>query len=129
MPTYVYQCSCGKRQDAVRTIAERNDCPRCSCGGATERRITAPLAVRAFTPYRTAVFDKEAGRPMEINSKAEHESFLRRNGFEEVGNDQSMAPLPQEEIAHRRAEKLKEQGSPEYAFNEQTHEATLETTP
>lgn len=40
MPTYEYACSCGKRYDAFRSIAERNDCPECpACSKSTQRVI------------------------------------------------------------------------------------------
>jgi hypothetical protein len=42
-------------------------------------------------------------RPV-IRNRREHEAFLRRNGYEEVGNDKSMAPKSNEEIAHRQAQ-------------------------
>lgn len=127
MPTYVYMCGCGKRTEAVRTIAERNDCPTCVCGGATERRITAPLAVRAFTPYQAVAEDKDSGRRPLINSRAEHEAFLRRNGYEEVGNDKSCAPPSVAEVAARRAQQRTEEIT--YDMNTETHEAQMETTP
>lgn len=134
MPTYLYACQpCGKRIETQRRIAERDDSPSCpGCGGPTERRIVATM-VSVFNPYRAVAFDKESGeRPM-IRSRAEHEAFLRRNGYEEVGNDTSMAPRSSEELAHRRTEKLKEEAEaraqPAFEFNPDTHEATLEATP
>ena len=134
MPTYVYACpGCEKRIETHRRIAERDDCPVCTgCGGPTERRITATM-VSVFNPYRAVAIDKESGERPVIRSRAEHEAFLRRNGYEEVGNDTSMAPRSQEEVAHRRVEKLKEENEarnqPAFAFNPDTHEATLEATP
>lgn len=81
--------------------------------------------VSVFNPYRAVAEDKESGeRPM-IRTRAEHEAFLARNGYEEVGNDASMAPLPAEEIAYRHKEALKAQGDTEFEFNELTHEAQL----
>lgn len=130
MPTYTYACSeCGKRQEAVRRIAERDDCPKCDrCYGPTERRITATM-VSVFTPYRAVAADKDSGERPLIRSKAEHESFLRRNGYEEVGTDKSMAPPSMEEFQHRRAAKLKEEAEaravPDFNLNEDTLEATL----
>lgn len=132
MPTYVYACGCGTRTEAVRRIDDRDDCPPCrTCGGATERRITATM-VAVFQPYVTPCFDKESGERMRINSASEHRAFLARNGLEEVGNDKSMAPRPPEEIAQRRREKLKELAadgikSPSFEFDPDTHEASLTT--
>jgi putative FmdB family regulatory protein len=127
MPTYTYQCrDCHKRQESVRRVAERDDCPRCNrCYGATERRITPTMVATGFQPYKTVAFDKETGKPMLIRSRAEHRAFLSRNGYEEVGNDKSCAPLPPEEIAYRRKQALKEQEqAPPFEFNEETHEAS-----
>lgn len=103
MPTYVYKCGeCGRRQEAIRTIAERHDAPKCAaCYGPTALRITATM-VSVFQPYRTAAVDKDAGKRISIRNKAEHEAFLRRNGYEEVGNDPSMKPVTHEEDAERR---------------------------
>lgn len=131
MPTYVYQClECAKRQEAVRRIAERDECPKCDrCYGITERRITATM-VSVFQPYTTPCFDRETGKPMRINSASEHRAFLARNGLEEVGNDKSMAPLSPEAHAERRARKLKEEdearSQPSFDFDPTTHEAHME---
>lgn len=76
-----------------------------------------------FQPYTTAVYDKDSGKPVHIRNRDEHRAFLVRNGLEEVGNDKSMAPPSAEEVAHRRAEKLKEQ-CPAFQFDSETHEAT-----
>lgn len=133
MPTYVYRCPiCRKSQEAVRRIAERDDSPRCCGGVLAERRIVAPLAVRSFAPYRAIASEKESGERPVIRSKAEHEAFLRRNGYEEVGNDTSMAPRAAEDVAERRTRKLKElaeDGQPTFEMDPDTHEAQLETTP
>lgn len=128
MPTYTYVCtSCSARDTAFRKIDQRDDCPPCAkCASATERRIT-PTMVSVFTPYRAIAVDKESGEYPVIRSKGEHEAFLARNGYEEVGNDKSMAPLPMEEVKHRRVEKIKElQADPniDYTFDPVTHEAT-----
>lgn len=126
IPLYHYSCTaCAAIGTAVRTIAERNRCPTCTqCGKATEKILT-PTMVSVFTPYTTVAHDKETGRVVQIRDQAEHRSFLARNGYEEVGNDKSMAPLSEEEHAHRRAEKLKDQGSPVFDFDETTHHAQL----
>lgn len=103
MPTYEYACTtCGHRQDAVRTVDKRNDCPHCErCYGDTEKIIT-PTMVSVFHPYMPVAGNREDGSKRMIRSKSEHEAFLRRNGYEEVGNDKSMAPPPPEAIAERK---------------------------
>ena len=138
MPIYTYRCKskkCRATGTAFRTIAERDRCPRCSqCKGMTEKIIT-PTMVSVFTPYRAVAFDKESGKRPLITSQDEHSAFLRRNGYEEVGNDKSMAPPSRDEFLAKRAQKLKEENEarnqPVFDFNEDTHEAslTVEATP
>lgn len=121
---YTYRCTaCQSLEDAVRTVSERNDCPTCEkCQSPTEKILTPPM-VAVFSTYQTVAHDKETGRPMQIGSRAEHSAFLRRNGYEEVGNDKSMAPPHPEELAARKqkwkdapdapmvnVEKLKQEG-------------------
>jgi hypothetical protein len=88
----------------VKPVAERDNAPVCKCyqvPRAMDRVIKAPM-IAVFTPYRTVAVDKDSGKTMQIRSKAEHEAFLRRNGYEEVGNDPSMKPVSKEEDAERR---------------------------
>lgn len=127
MPTYTYFCdACRTHQTAYRKIDARDDCPACDrCAGATERRIT-PTMVSVFTPYTTPCYDKESGGRMVIRNQAEHRAFLARNGLEEVGNDPSMKPLPQEEIAYRHREQKKALADTTvYEMDPDTHEASL----
>jgi putative FmdB family regulatory protein len=106
MPVYEFKCQeCGSHVTAYRSIAERHDAP--ICHGPT-RRILTPTFVKVFNPYTTAVWDKEAGKPMRIRTQDEHRAFLQRNGFDEVGNDKSRAPLSEEEAAHNRAQQKDE---------------------
>lgn len=135
MPTYVYACGpCKKRIETHRRIAQRDDCPPCpACGGATERQITATM-VSVFSPYKAVAADKETGLRPFIKTRAEHEAFLRRNGYEEVGNDKSMAPPSREEFLAKRAAKLKEEAAaaaavPPLDFNPDTQELSVEATP
>lgn len=129
MPIYAYRCTaCGMHQDAWRRIAERSDSPACrQCGGKTARRITG-AAVRVFHPYHTVAFDKDSGGPMLIRTPAEHSAFLRRNGYEEVGNDRSAAPPSAQEHRERQRQARKEiesQPAGEFSFDEATHGAAL----
>lgn len=103
MPLYSYRClECSKVVDAVRAVDERHDCPKCNrCYGTTEKILT-PTMVSVFNTYQTIAQDKETGKRVKIGSRAEHQAFLRRNGYEEVGNDKSMAPPRPEEVAARK---------------------------
>jgi putative FmdB family regulatory protein len=82
MPTYEYQCRCGKVTDAYRTVEDRNKSPQCSCGGQTEKIISAPsMVIPDIQPYKAV-----AGDQRWIKSRAEHREFLRSNDLIEVGN-------------------------------------------
>lgn len=88
---YEYHCSdCGKTQEAVRTVANRNRAPRC-CGKSTTRVFSTSVhIVPLFQPYKA--MGHERGRV--IRSRQEHRDYLRQHGYEEVGNDPAYAPPP-----------------------------------
>ena len=82
-----------------------------------ERRIVAP-AVQVFAGYRAVAAEKDGGeRPM-IRTKAEHEAFLRRNDYVEVGNDKSMAPRSNAELKARAHARAQEAQTDAPTFNE-----------
>lgn len=64
-------------------------------GKLVPKRLTGPrhAADRAPTvfgdlpEYRTAAADKATGKRMVIGGRRQHREFLRRNGYEEVGNE------------------------------------------
>lgn len=87
MPLYEYACECGARIEAFRKVASRHEAPK-HCGKAVKLQITASYSVwGAFEPYRAI----GRGRPY-IKTRQQHKDYLRQNGYEEVGNDRSMAP-------------------------------------
>jgi hypothetical protein len=87
MPLYEYECQCGERKEAVRTVANRKRAPR-HCGKSMTLQVTASYSVwGVFQEYRAI----GRGRPL-IKTRQEHKDYLRQNGYEEVGNDKSMAP-------------------------------------
>ena len=52
MPLYEYECDdCGERQDAHRSVAERNECPPCRCGGKTKKIISTNYAAISDVDY------------------------------------------------------------------------------
>lgn len=105
MPTYRFRCPfCKHEQDEIRTVAERNNAPKCH--GDMERVLTATM-VSVFNPYMPVAADKDDGKRRVIRTKAEHSAFLRRNGYEEVGNDKSMSP-PTEEKLYEAKQKWKD---------------------
>ena len=91
MPTYDYKCvgKCGKTQEAVRSVEDRNNGPKC-CGKKTEKQISSYHVAPMFTAYRAV--GAERGRL--IRSRGEHRDYLKQHGYQEVGNDPSYAPPP-----------------------------------
>ncbi len=102
MPIYRYRCDgCKEIRDEFRSIADRDRAPECH---GEMQRVIVPTMVNVFTPYRAVASEKDGGGCPMIRSRAEHNAFLRRNGYEEVGNDKSMAPLPDDEVRAKREE-------------------------
>jgi putative FmdB family regulatory protein len=101
MPIYRYRCPfCLGEQDEYRKIAERDQAPECH--RRSMERVIMPTMVSVFNSYTPIAADKDDGKRRVIRTKKEHEAFLRRNGYEEVGNDKSMAPPHPEEVKARR---------------------------
>jgi len=49
---YEYRCAdCKKITEAIRCVADRNDCPSCECGGATKKIISAYRTHSDLDPY------------------------------------------------------------------------------
>jgi putative FmdB family regulatory protein len=90
MSLYDYKCwKCGKTQEAHRSIAERYNGPEC-CGAPTEKQVSHYHVAPMFNAYRAV--GHERGRV--IKNRDEHRDYLKRYGYEEVGNDPSYAPPP-----------------------------------
>ena len=105
MPTYAWLCNCcGREFEAWAKISERNN-PQQHCGADATRILNAPMVAPLFEAYRAV----GRGTPW-IRTKAEHKAYLRREGYEEVGNDSSMATpsISDEEFRHHQAERMNE---------------------
>jgi hypothetical protein len=100
MPIYKYRCGCGAVKHEYRKIDDRDNAPE-HCGPMIRELEAAMVSV--FTSYRSIVGEKDGGEKPLIRNKAEHEAFLRRNGYEEVGNDRSMAPPHPDELSEKKA--------------------------
>ena len=75
MPTYPYLCDqCGKPEDAVRAIAERDDAPLC-CALPMRRLVVAPAL---FVPMEIRYTSPIDGKP--ILSKQARIEDLKRSG-------------------------------------------------
>lgn len=121
MPIYRYLCECGLQSEEFRKIENRRnplECPKCK--GAMVLRIM-PTSVQAdIKPYRSVVVDKATGKFVNIESRAQHREFLRRNDYVEIGND--FTP-PKREESHisddapmLSVEEMKKQGFVEESF-------------
>lgn len=109
MPLYDYRCACGHKEEVFRMMKDYKKRPPKHCGKPMEREITANYYVwGGFKEYRAV----GRGRPL-IKTRQEHKDYLRINGYEEVGNDSSMAPpelhMSDAEIAYRTEQKRKEE--------------------
>lgn len=105
MPTYAWRCnSCGREFEIWSKIAERDE-PQQHCAVPATRILNAPMVAPLFEAYRSV----GRGRPW-IRTKQEHKDYLRREGYEEVGNDSSVAPpkMSDDEFRHQQAVQLKE---------------------
>ena len=47
----------------------------------------APMVIGDLPEYRSAAADKATGKRMVIGGRRQHREFLRRNNYEEVGNE------------------------------------------
>ncbi len=98
MPTYEYTCTaCDHAQTAVRTIAERDDCPPCThCLSPTERQLmpSSPPGAIAFRPYTA----RSGGVPAHVMRDAQQDGHgnwhapIRDAGGNVVGSRQLNAP-------------------------------------
>ena len=125
MPIYTFACShCQALIDAWRAIEDRDrpptgQCPRCGYSSVVFERRIVPPAVQVFKAYRTVAAEKDGGERPVIRTRAEHEAFLRRNDYVEVGNDKRMAPMSNEELKHRAQLRAKEAVTDAKVYTEQ----------
>lgn len=91
MPLYSYEClECGKVETAFRKIDARNDSPLCQHGAIghfMHRIVEAPMVAPDINAYQAVAVDVATGKPPVINSRSAHREFLKRNGYQEVGNE------------------------------------------
>lgn len=57
----------------------------------------SPVVISDLPEYRTAAADKATGKRMIIGGRRQHREFLRRNNYEEVGNE--YVPPRREELS------------------------------
>lgn len=75
MPLYLTACkTCEAEYTIYRKVDERNNLDDCSCGGKTERRVTAPFVAFDITPYVSPATGKV------INSRVQMRYDLEASG-------------------------------------------------
>lgn len=52
-----------------------------------QRIIEAPMVAPDIGAYQAVAVDVATGKPPVINSRSTHREFLKRNGYQEVGNE------------------------------------------
>lgn len=88
MPLYAYACACGHSAEEWHPMKDRNSKGPKHCGKRMPIEITGSHSVwKGFEPYQAMGREKAF-----IRTRAEHKAYLARNNYEEVGNDNSMAP-------------------------------------
>lgn len=94
MPLYTYRCpGCERTETAFRKIDLRNVAPTCACrhralgAYSMDRIIEAPMVTPDIGAYQAVAIDVATGKPPVINSRSAHRDFLKRNGYQEVGNE------------------------------------------
>jgi putative FmdB family regulatory protein len=90
MPLYSFCCpDCGKIESVFRKIDERNNSLHCSYCFREDipRIIEAPMVAPDIGAYQAVAVDVATGKAPVINSRSSHREFLKRNGYQEVGNE------------------------------------------
>lgn len=96
MPIYPHHCeSCGSETEVYRTIKDIDDAPL-HCKKPMTRTIGRTHVIADIQPYTTVAADKETKKRVRINSRSQHREFLRKNGYEELGNEK-FTPTPRDD--------------------------------
>lgn len=80
MPVYSFSCeSCGKSEDVLRSVAQRNDATVCTCGNKMVR-VPERFTADTFEPY----FDE--GLNSDVYSQRHRKSIMAMQGVVEAGD-------------------------------------------
>lgn len=78
MPLYSYRCkSCEELTDAFRSVDDRDNAPKCSCGGETRKIISLYRVHSDLTPY----YDDNL--QSHIKSKQHRQKVMKEQGVAE----------------------------------------------
>ena len=95
MPQYCYRCpACGQDKTELRTMADRNDLPKCGCGETMLRDVVSEHTATPLEEFR---------KPIEMWSIAPNTPEERRD-LEKAGATFNEDGVP---LARNRQEKLK----------------------
>lgn len=88
MPLYQLTCPhCGRSDEVMRSLKHWGEpWPDC-CGEPMRQVLSAPYVAPDIQPYRAMGVDVATGECPVIGSRSTHRAYLKRNGYEEVGND------------------------------------------
>lgn len=89
MPVYDLACkSCDEVTEAYIPLSDFDkELTPCACGGHRFRKVAALQVMTDIQPYQAMGTDIATGTAPMITSRAHHREYLKRNGYEEVGNE------------------------------------------
>jgi len=93
MPEYTVRCSvCDAQNNVYLPISEHGNWADC-CGVRMHQVITAPATINSFGhvyEYKAVAAEADGSLPV-ITNKAQHQEYLKRNGYVEVGNEKPVS--------------------------------------
>jgi len=96
MPTYTVECpTCGDTREVFRTLEGHGKWPLCH-DQMMRQVVKAPQIVSDIKPYQAMGVDVATGKAPVIRSRREHQEYLRRNNYIEVGNEKPRSRKPVE---------------------------------
>lgn len=115
MPLYDLKCQdCSEECERLIPLADFDKAIPCACGGQMHRLIRPLQIMGDIEPYQAVAIDRATGKPPLITSRAHHREFLKRNGYEEVGNEkpksQRAEPVPTQEIGQQIKDVIEQKG-------------------
>ena len=96
MPIYTYRCPvCGTENEEFRRVADYDKYPA-HCGTYMDQVLFPSIVIPDIEPYQAIAADKETKIAPYITTRSQHREFLRRNNYEELGNE-PVGPIPTDE--------------------------------
>lgn len=100
MPNYTVECAiCEKARIIFRSLSEHGNWPIC-CGWMMHQVVQPPQLVRDIEPYRAVASDIATGKAPIISGRRQHNEFMKRNNYVELGNEKPrLKPTPVETVS------------------------------